>query len=205
MSMRPDLAIISDWIPEGATVLDMGCGDGTLLAHLKAEKAVTGYGLEIDQDNLARCFQAGVNVIEQDIDAGLDNIPDKRFDYVLMTQALQAVHRPDKVLAEMLRTGREAIVTFPNFGHWKVRGYLALKGRMPVSSTLPYNWYDTPNIHLCTVNDFEAFCREHHISIRERVVVDRHHRAGLLTRLAPNLFGEIAIYRVTDNGKPTRE
>jgi methionine biosynthesis protein MetW len=197
MNLRPDLAIISDWIPQNATVLDLGCGDGTLLSHLKREKQVTGYGLEIDQDNIAACLGAGVNVIQQDIDEGLGNIPDKRFDYVLMTQALQAVTRPDMVLAEMLRAGREAIVTFPNFGHWRVRAYLGLKGRMPVSSTLPYNWYDTPNIHLCTVDDFARFCEEQDIRILERVVVDRHHRAGALTRLWPNLFGEIAIYRVT--------
>lgn len=197
MNLRPDLAIISEWIPENATVLDLGCGDGTLLAHLQDTRSVTGYGLEIDQDNLATCFERGVNVVQQDIDEGLGNIPDKRFDYVLMTQALQAVHRPDMVLKEMLRAGREAIVTFPNFGHWRVRGYLALKGRMPVSSSLPYNWYDTPNIHLCTVNDFEAFCAENNIRVLESVVVDRHHRAGALTRLDPNLFGEIAIYRVT--------
>lgn len=197
MTLRPDLAIISDWIPNGATVLDLGCGDGTLLAHLQDSRAVTGYGLEIDQDNLAACFAAGVNVVQQNIDEGLGNIPDKRFDYVLMTQALQAVQRPDMVLKEMLRAGREAIVTFPNFGHWRVRGYLALKGRMPVSSSLPYNWYDTPNIHLCTVNDFEAFCDEQDIRILESVVVDRHHRAGMMTKLDANLFGEIAIYRVT--------
>lgn len=202
MNLRRDLAIISEWIPEGATVLDMGCGDGALLAELRRNKNVTGYGLEIDQENLAHCFQAGVNVIEQDVDEGLDNIPDKRFDYVLLTQALQAVHRPDRVLAEMLRTGGEAIITFPNFGHWRVRAYLAFRGRMPVSSALPYEWYDTPNIHLCTVTDFETFCRENGITIRERVVVDRNHRPGLLTRLAPNLFGEIAIYRITREEAP---
>ncbi|MEE4252004.1 MAG: methionine biosynthesis protein MetW, partial [Alcanivoracaceae bacterium] len=138
--MRPDLQIIRTWIPDGTRVLDLGCGSGALLANLRDTKSVQGYGLEIDQDNIAACFENGVNVIEQDIDEGLGNIQDKRFDYVLMTQALQAVHRPDLVLSEMLRVGHEAIVTFPNFGHWRVRGYLFFKGRMPVSPTLPHQW-----------------------------------------------------------------
>ena len=195
--VRPDLEIISDWIPAGAGVLDMGCGDGTLLAHLRDTRDVRGYGLEIDQENIARCFENGVNVLEQDIDEGLGNFANKRFDYVLMTQALQAVRRPDQVLAEMLRVGREAIITFPNFGHWRVRGYLFFRGKMPVSPTLPWQWYNTPNIHLCTVNDFDRLCQEKGYRIIERRVVDRHHSSGLMTRMMPNLFGELAIYRVT--------
>ena len=178
-------------------MLDLGCGDGDLLAHLQDDRQVNGYGLEIDQDNIAACFAKGVNVIEQDLDKGLGNFQSDRFDYVVMTQALQAVLRPDSILDEMLRVGREAIITFPNFGHWRVRSYLGFKGRMPVSSALPYEWYDTPNIHLCTVKDFEAHCRERNIRIIERQVVNRHHRSGRLTRAWPNLFGEIAIYRVT--------
>ena len=133
----------------------------------------------------------------QDIDKGLGNIQDKRFDYVVMTQALQAVQRPDLVLSEMLRVGKEAIITFPNFGHWRVRGYLFLKGRMPVSRTLPHQWFDTPNIHLCTVKDFETHCAKNGFKILQRMVVDRHHEYGPLTRILPNLFGEIALYRVT--------
>ncbi|PKM22369.1 MAG: methionine biosynthesis protein MetW [Gammaproteobacteria bacterium HGW-Gammaproteobacteria-14] len=195
--MRPDLDIIRNWIPDHSRVLDLGCGSGTLLESLRDTKRVHGYGLEIDQDNIAACFERGVNVIEQDIDEGLGNIQNKRFDYVVMTQALQAVHRPDLVLSEMLRVGREAIVTFPNFGHWKVRGYLFFKGRMPVSPTLPHQWYNTPNIHLCTVNDFEAHCRQQGYRILQSMVVDRDHRVGPLTRLMPNLFGEIALFRVT--------
>lgn len=196
-ALREDLKLISGWIPPATRVLDLGCGDGTLLAHLHHDKNVTGYGLEINQDNLATCFEKGVNVIEQDLDNGLDNFQSGRFDYVVMTQALQAVLRPDRILGEMLRVGREAIITFPNFGHWRVRSYLALRGRMPVSSALPYEWYDTPNIHLCTVRDFEAHCAQSRIRIIERHVVSRQHRRGLLSRACPNLFGEIAIYRVT--------
>ncbi|MBQ25624.1 methionine biosynthesis protein MetW [Alcanivorax sp.] len=195
--MRDDLQLISDWIPRNATLLDLGCGDGTLLAHLKAHKQTAGYGLEINQDNLAACFEKGVNVLEQDLDGGLGNFQDHRFDYVVMTQALQAVLRPDQILNEMVRVGREAIITFPNFGHWKVRAYLGLKGRMPVSSALPYEWYNTPNIHLCTVQDFETHCRKHGIRILERQVINRNHRTSMLSKWWPNLFGEIAIYRVT--------
>lgn len=195
--MRDDLTLISEWIPEHASLLDLGCGDGTLLAHLKHNKQIRGYGLEIDQSNIATCLAKGVNVIQQDLDQGLGNFQNMRFDYVVMTQALQAVLRPDHVLADMLRVGREAIITFPNFGHWKVRGYLALKGRMPVSSRLPYQWYDTPNIHLCTVKDFETHCHKNAIRILERHVLNRDHRSGSLARLWPNLFGELAIYRVT--------
>ena len=136
-------------------------------------------------------------MLEQDLDGGLGNFQDHRFDYVVMTQALQAVLRPDQILNEMVRVGREAIITFPNFGHWKVRAYLGLKGRMPVSSALPYEWYNTPNIHLCTVQDFETHCRKHGIRILERQVINRNHRTSVLSKWWPNLFGEIAIYRVT--------
>lgn len=196
-ALRDDLNLISNWIPRQATLLDLGCGEGSLLAHLKAEKDIRGYGLEINQDNLAACFEKGVNVIEQDLDQGLHNFQDKRFDYVVMTQALQAVLRPDQILSEMLRVGREAIITFPNFGHWRIRAFLGFKGRMPVSSALPYQWYDTPNIHLCTVRDFENHCRHNGIRILERQVLNRHHHSGLLARRWPNLFGEVALYRVT--------
>lgn len=195
--LRPDLEIIRTWIPDGSRVLDLGCGGGSLLENLRDTKNCHGYGLEINQDNIAECFERGVNVIEQDIDEGLGNIQDRRFDYVVMTQALQAVQRPDLVLSEMLRVGKEAIITFPNFGYWRVRGYLFFKGRMPVSSTLPHQWFDTPNIHLCTVKDFETHCTKNGFRILQRTVVDRDHQFGPLTRLWPNVFGEIALYRVS--------
>ena len=153
--MRADLDIIQDWIPQGSRVLDLGCGDGELLSWLREHKQVSGYGLEIDADNIAQCLLKGINVIEQDLDKGLGNFASNSFDVVVMTQALQAVQYPDKLLEEMLRVGRQCIITFPNFGHWHCRWYLTTKGRMPVSDFLPYTWFNTPNIHFCTFEDFE--------------------------------------------------
>lgn len=197
MSMRADLEIIQEWIKPGSRLLDLGCGDGELLRYLSEQRKVTGYGLEIDPDKINACIANGVNVIEQNLDTGLTNFGDNTFDSVLMTQALQAVHYPDQVLEEMLRIGREAILTFPNFAHWRCRLYLGTKGRMPVSEFMPYTWYNTPNIHFCTFKDFEALCRERSVRILDRLVVDQTHRSGVLSGLWPNLLGEIAIYRVT--------
>ena len=195
--MRPDLDIIARWVQPGARVLDLGCGDGTLLDFLARERQVTGYGIEIDHDEIRACIGRGVSVIEQDIDEGLRNFDNGSFDTVVMTQALQALHNPHLVLAEMLRVGREAIVTFPNFGHWRTRFYLTFRGRMPISESLPHQWYDTPNIHLCTFRDFEVLCRDNGWRVQDRLVTDSRHREGTLMQAFPNLLGEIAIYRLT--------
>ncbi|MEQ1439690.1 methionine biosynthesis protein MetW [Fontimonas sp. SYSU GA230001] len=197
--MRPDLAPICEWIRPGARILDLGCGDGTLLTWLAQHQNVTGYGLEIDPDKVARCVAAGVNVIQADLDDGLRDFEDGSFDYVVMTQALQALQRPDAALAEILRVGRVGIVTFPNFGHWRVRAALAA-GRMPVTPTLPERWYDTPNIHLCTVDDFEDLCRQRGWTILSRRLLDRSHQEGTRIRLAPNLFCEVALYMLQAPG-----
>lgn len=195
--MRADLEIIQDWIPAGSRVLDLGCGNGELLAWLRDHKQVSGYGLEIDPENIAACIERGVNVIEQDLDKGLGNFASNSFDVVVMTQALQAVEHPDLVLKEMLRVGRECIITFPNFGHWRCRWYLASRGRMPVSDFLPYTWYNTPNIHFCTFKDFEALCLEQQVRVTDRLAVDRLHRHTIGAKVWPNLLGEIGIYRVS--------
>ena len=198
MELRTDLQIISEWIRPGSRVLDLGCGDGTLLRHLRDARQVSGYGLELDSTNIAQCVNAGINVIQTDLDEGLSGyFDDNSFDYVVMTQTLQAVHFPAWLLTEILRVGREGIVTFPNFAHWQCRLQLALRGRMPVSRTLPHQWYDTPNIHLCTLTDFEALCRHKEIRVLQRTVVDHAHRSSLGMRLLPNLLGEVAIYRFT--------
>ena len=197
MSLRADLQIIQQWIQPGSRVLDLGCGQGELLHYLQNHRQVHGYGLEIDPDNINTCIARGVNVIDKNLDHGLDNFEDQSFDTVVMTQALQAVHYPDRILEDMLRIGREAILTFPNFGHWRCRLYLGTKGRMPVSEFMPYTWYNTPNIHFCTFKDFENLCRERSVRILDRLVVDQTHRTSTLSAMWPNLLGEVAIYRVT--------
>lgn len=195
--MRADLEIIQQWVDQDARVLDLGCGTGELLHYLMQNRGISGYGLEIDHDNISACVAAGVNVIEQNLNRGLHNIRTDAFDVVIMTQALQTIRNPHLVLDEILRVGRECIITFPNFGYWRCRLYLAWRGRMPVSNTLPYAWYNTPNIHLCTFKDFEALCHTKQLRILNRSVVDNAHRSRWLARLWPNLLGQIAIYRVT--------
>jgi len=196
--MRVDQKIIIPWIEEGSRVLDLGCGDGTLLHHLKEQRNIDGYGLEINQLNIIASINKGVNVIQADLDAGLGKyFEDDTFDYVIMTQTLQAIQRPDHLLQEMLRIGREGIVTFPNMAHWKSRMQLALKGSMPVTRSLPYEWYNTPNIHLCTLTDFEALCRRLNIRILESLVVNHAQQSRAAIRMWPSLLGEIAIYHIT--------
>lgn len=192
--MRADLEIIQKWIQPGSRVLDLGCGDGSLLSYLRDNKQTIGIGLEIDNAKIDACLDKGIDVIEHDLNTGLGNFESQSFDTVLLTQTLQAVRYPDLLVEEMLRIGKNCIVTFPNFGNWKSRAYLMFKGRMPVSDFMPYQWYDTPNIHFCTVSDFDQFCRERRIDVITRTVVDDKHRDSLVIRTFPNLLSEIAIY-----------
>lgn len=196
-TLRSDLNIIQSWVNPESQVLDLGCGQGHLLAFLKRHKKCHGYGLEINPDSIVSCVEKGINVVEHDLNNGLSHFKDGAMDTVIMTQALQAVSRPDELLEDMLRVGKEAIITFPNFGYWRTRFYLLGKGKMPMSKTLPYNWYDTPNIHMCTFRDFEKLCREKGLRILDRTVVDSAHQESLAIKLWPNLLGEIAIYRVS--------
>ncbi len=187
---RPDFAAIAAWIPKGASVLDLGCGDGSLLRYLKETRAVRGYGVEISDLDIVSCIANGVNVIQNDLDAGLSDFEDGAFDFVILSQTLQATRHTEPLIQEMLRVGREGIVSFPNFGYWKTRLDVLL-GNMPVSRELPYQWYDTPNVHLCTLNDFESFCRKYCVSVTARSVMTGGREVGLL----PNLLGSTAVYR----------
>ena len=195
-TLRPDLEFICEWIRPDTHILDLGCGDGTLLTHLLHTRNVTGYGLEIDTSNILQCISRGIPVIQTNLDKGITEFFDENsFDYVVMTHTLQAIQHPAKLLDEMLRIGKEGIVTFPNFAHWKSRAQLGLGGNMPVTQALPHEWHDTPNIHLCSIRDFEDLCRKRGIRILQRAAVNHASRTGRETRLWPNLLGESAIYR----------
>lgn len=189
--LRPDFAAIAKWIEPGAKILDLGCGDGSLLRYLRDTHNVFGYGVEIDDDNLLSCFRNGINVIQNDLEAGLSGFESNSFDYVILSQTLQAMRHTEGIVQEMLRVGKQGIVSFPNFGYWKNR-LQVIAGHMPVSETLPYHWYDTPNIHLCTLGDFEALCRQCNARILERKVMNHHYRP---VNFLPNLRGMLAFYR----------
>jgi len=187
---RPDFAAIANWVKPGARILDLGCGDGSLLRYLNEQRGGTGYGVEIDDEGILACARNGVNVIQGDLERGLSGFADGSFDYVILSLTLQAVRSSERIIREMLRVGRQGIVTFPNFGYWRNRLDVIL-GNMPVSDNLPYRWFDTPNIHLCTITDFEEFCRSHGVRILERIVM----RDGSAVSFLPNLLGSLAVYR----------
>ena len=195
--MRIDLDVIYNLIAPDTRVLDLGCGDGSLLNKLKHTKNVEGMGIEIDPENFNTCLEKGLTVIEQDLDKGLGNFSDNSFDVVVMSQTLQAMHHPDVVLDETLRVGKQSIVAFPNFGHWQARLYLGTAGRMPVSKNLPHSWYETPNIHFCTIRDFEDLCREKNIRIIKKVCTGQVKILQGLSTVWPNLFASTAIYHLS--------
>lgn len=191
-TLRPDLQLIADWIPSNSRVLDLGCGEGELLAWLQQHKQASCYGVDFDVNNVVRCVHAGVNAIQGDLEAGLAEFEDQRFDHVVLSQTIQAMRHTEEILLEMLRVGREAIVTFPNFGYWQNRWQIML-GRMPVSDDMPYQWYNTPNIHWCMLGDFDALCAKNRIRVLERVVMTNGRQVNFL----PNLRGSLAFYRVS--------
>ena len=198
-SIRQDFKIISDWVKPESEVLDLGCADGSLLRYLQNAKQVHGYGLEREAKNIASCINNNINVIQMNLNDGLPSFANKSFDYVVLSLTLQSIKRASTLIDEMLRVGEEAIVSFPNFGHWSIRFQLAFGGKMPVSKRLPYEWYDTPNIRLCTVQDFESFCTSKGIKILESRVLNSQYETTQLQTLLPNLFGSIAIYRISKN------
>jgi methionine biosynthesis protein MetW len=188
---RGDFAAIAEWVRPRAKILDLGCGDGTLLRYLAETREVRGYGVEITDELVLACVKNGVNIIQSDLESGLSAFESGSFDYVILSQTLQAMRHTEGLVREMLRVGREGIVSFPNFGYWRNRLQVAL-GKMPVSDALPYQWFDTPNVHLCTVADFESFCSQHGVRILERRVL---HQGAEVSAL-PNLLGSIAVFRI---------
>jgi methionine biosynthesis protein MetW len=190
--IRPDFDVVTHWVPQGASVLDLGCGDGELLARLIRERNAKGYGVEIADAGVLASMQRGLNIVQADIEGGLNLFGDAAFDVVILSQTLQATRHTEALVNEVLRVGKSAIVTLPNFGHWSVRWQLGIGGRMPVSKRLPYQWYDTPNVHFSTIRDFDVFCAEKGIAVERRAVL----AGGREISLLPNVRGETAVFQI---------
>ena len=188
--LRPDLAAVAAAVPAGARVLDIGCGDGQLLAWLRDTKGVEGRGIELDASDVAAAVGRGLAVVQGDADIDLADYPDAAFDVVILSNTLQAMQRPADVLAQLVRIGRSAIVSFPNFGHWRVRLGLALSGRMPVTRSLPVSWFETPNIHFCTIADFEALASEMGLTVERRAGL----ASGRQVAIWPNLLADTGVF-----------
>ncbi len=195
-SPRVDLLLIAEMIETGSRVLDVGCGDGTLLRLLSEVRGVDARGIELSQDGVNKCVAQGLSVIQGDADQDLVAYPDDAFDFVILSRTIQATQHPKTVLEQLLRIGRRSIVSFPNFGHWRIRLDLALNGRMPVSQNLPERWYETPNIHFCTIRDFLDLCRDTNTVVERHIALDAHGRSMSLRSSATlaNLFGEQAVF-----------
>ncbi|MBK9614382.1 MAG: methionine biosynthesis protein MetW [Uliginosibacterium sp.] len=188
---RRDYDVIASWVQPGARVLDLGCGDGSLLQHLADARQTHGYGIERDSERVIACIQNGINVLQIDLEQGLSGFEDQQFDYVVMSLSLQAVHNTERILSEMLRVGNEVVVSFPNFGYWRHRVSIN-EGHMPVSDSLPHQWYNTPNVRFFTMADFEQLCARRSICVRERAAFDEDQ----LVDVDPNNFASVALYRL---------
>lgn len=198
LRLRLGYSIITEMVEKGAKVLDLGCGNGNLLAKLIKEKGVKGLGVEIDQKSAISAMEKGLSVIQGDIDEGLKEFQDGDYDWVILNQTLQSTEKPDFVVDEMLRVGKKAVVSFPNFAYWKVRFYLFFTGHMPKSKILPFEWYNTPNIHLMTVNDFYEFCKKREIKILESVfITNANIKKNFIIKKLSNFFAEEVIFVIS--------
>ena len=193
---RLDFLLVTDMVEPGSRVLDVGCGDGALLSLLRDRKGVDGRGIEISRDGVNACLARGLPVIQGDADTALADYPDDAFDYVILSQTIQATRQPKVVLEHLLRIGHRAIVSFPNFGHWRVRFELGVRGRMPMTENLPYSWYDTPNIHFCTIRDFVELCREVGAGMEKAVALNAGGQPMRVTLpwWVWNLLGDQAVF-----------
>ncbi len=198
---RVDLLLIAEMVDRGSRVIDVGCGDGALLKILAETREVDARGIELSQAGVNRCVAHGLSVIQGDADSDLVNYPDNAFDFAILSQTIQATYRPRHVLEELLRIARHVIVSFPNFGHWLIRGQIMLGGQMPVTSNLPYKWYDTPNIHFCTIKDFLRLCEDVHATVERSLALNAY---GTRLNFAPlflqNLLAEQAVFLLTREG-----
>ncbi len=196
--LRFDLSVIAGWIRPGSKVLDLGCGNGELLSYLKEHKEVVATGIEVDEERVAACIHRGVPVIQGDLNEEIEDYPDKAFDYVILSRTLQQVYEPDRLIRNLLRIGRRAVVSFPNFGHIGCRLQLLLGGYAPKTAQLPYEWYNTPNIRIISIKDFHRFAREIGFTIEAEVAIntDSEDKRGRIVRLLPNLFATYGIFLI---------
>jgi methionine biosynthesis protein MetW len=197
--IRYDLRLVASWIPQGARVLGLGCGDGTLLHYLKTRKNAVCTGIDIDESCVARCIERGLTVLQGDINEEVRDYPDDAFDYVILAQTLQQIYDPAPLIREMLRIGRRSVVSFPNFSHWRVRMMLASTGHAPVTPQLPYQWHNTPNIRVITLSDFRRYARQVGFRILKEVGIDtdRQDRSGKRVRFLPDLFATYGLFLIS--------
>jgi len=193
-----NLNFINKWISPNSSVLDLGCGQGNLLEKLTSSLEIKGYGIEIGNQNIELCLEKGLNIIEQDIDEGLENIGTKSFDTVILSETIHVLKKPDQALKEITRIGKNSIVTIPNFAHWSSRISLLTKGRMPLSDSHPNSWYESENLHLCTLKDFEDLCNTLNIKILDRILISSLNRNSAYLNLLPNLLSYYAMYKLSD-------
>ena len=188
---RYDFPIIENWTHQNSKVLDLGCGDGSLLNYLKDKKDIKGLGIEKNKDNWLLSLKNNIDVIQMDLEAGLAGFETSSFDLVILSRTIQSMNHIEEIIHEMMRVGKEVIITFPNFGYWRNR-FQIIQGNMPVSDELPYKWFETPNIHLCTIQDFDNLCRENKIKVEQRLILTDKKSVNFY----PNLFGALALYKL---------
>ena len=188
---RYDFPIIENWTHQNSKVLDLGCGDGSLLNYLKEKKDIKGFGIEKNKDNWLLSLKNNIDVIQMDLEAGLAGFETNSFDLVILSRTIQSMNHIEEIIHEMMRVGKEVIITFPNFGYWKNR-FQIMQGNMPVSDELPYKWFETPNIHLCTIQDFDNLCRENKIKVEKRLILTDKKSVNFY----PNFFGALALYKL---------